>query len=530
MRPFAFLAVVALLLSTHVVSAQIVLGGAKRENVGRSINTTSMEIVPLVSPDASTLYFDRKFDTGNVGGVNDQDDIYFSTRLPDGTWSLAKNVGAPLNTPGSDVLFWISSDGNTALVHNGAVVKGKTVGMAIARRSKGAWQKPVPLTVTGVASLGGSYYAQVTPDHKKMLLAYAPNPSQPYDLDIFVCDAIGKDLIKWGKPRSLGPMINTSGFDGAPFLASDERTLYFASDGRDGMGSSDLFVSRRSDTGWTNWSLPENLGGAINTPLYEASLSIPSDGLDLYMSGAGFLDETSYGKADIYRIPLPQKFRPTVVVTVDGRLLAGKKGKQGLVRAESRTDGSELVATVSDKNGRFTLMLPGGAEYRLTGGADGYTEGSTEVDTRNVSTSKRMNATIQLSGSNTPPRAPGTTEDDGLFFPFGSAELTPSTIVVLERTLATLKRDQAEGVVSNVRVMGNTDDVGTDENNLDLSTRRAQVVRDWLVEHGIDASIVSVVANGESKPLLPNATNLGRAKNRRVDVHYIVTASSRPNQ
>src|SRR5690348_6950321 len=50
-----------------------------RENLGPAINTGSIEIMPIVSPDGKTLYFDRKNDSANTGGVADDDDIYYST-------------------------------------------------------------------------------------------------------------------------------------------------------------------------------------------------------------------------------------------------------------------------------------------------------------------------------------------------------------------------------------------------------------------------------------------------------------------
>lgn len=76
-----------------------------RENLGDKINTQYVEILPIISPDGKTLYFDRKYDKNNVGGEMDDDDIYYSELLPNGKWSECKNIGSPLNSVGSDVLF-----------------------------------------------------------------------------------------------------------------------------------------------------------------------------------------------------------------------------------------------------------------------------------------------------------------------------------------------------------------------------------------------------------------------------------------
>ena len=102
-----------------------------REHLGPAINTADIEIAPVISPDGKTLYFDRKYSFDNLGGTNDDDDIYYSTLGDDGLWSPAKNIGAPLNTMGSDVLFWIAPEGDVALVHNGGMINGRIVGLAI---------------------------------------------------------------------------------------------------------------------------------------------------------------------------------------------------------------------------------------------------------------------------------------------------------------------------------------------------------------------------------------------------------------
>ena len=521
------IAVVALLACT--AQAQEPFKGEQRENLGPAINSPSVEILPIVSPDGSTLYFDRKHDAANVGGAGDQDDIWFSTRQSNGTWSRSRNAGEPLNSAGSDVLFWISPDGATALLHSGIEVAGAPMGMAIARREGDRWGRPVPIRIEGITSLGESYYAHVAPDGRHMILAYATDTSRPRDLNLYVCTARGSDLTRWGRAVSLGASVNTTGFEGAPFIAADNRTLYFASDGRGGMGSSDLYLARRLDSTWTVWSTPENLGGQINTPRFEASLSIPADGRDLYISGAGFLDEPSFGGADIYRIPLPPEFRPAIVVTVEGRLLAGRRGVRGLVRAERVTDGSEAAATVSDKSGRFEMTLPAGVEYRLTGGADGYAEGVTSLDVRAITASRSIEATIVV-GAGRPsagrpsagrPRAEEPPSEPGIYFASGSAELGPQAIGGLERALATLRRDMAAGSVTSVTISGHTDDVGETETNVELSRRRAEAVRDWLVARGIDAALVRIEALGESTPAGANDTSRGRARNRRVEVTYV---------
>ena len=75
----------------------------------------------------------------------------------------------------------------------------------------------------------------------------------------------------------------------------------------------------------------------------------------------------------------------------------------------------------------------------------------------------------------------------------------------------------------SIKVHGHTDDVGSDAYNLELSEKRAQAVRDYLVQAGIGAEIITTKGYGKSKPLLAAKTPDARAKNRRVEVEIVDT-------
>ncbi len=83
----------------------------------------------------------------------------------------------------------------------------------------------------------------------------------------------------------------------------------------------------------------------------------------------------------------------------------------------------------------------------------------------------------------------------------------------------------AHGEISAIRVEGHTDDAGDDEKNLDLSQRRAQRVRQYLIDHGVDAQRLVAQGFGETQPLVPNSSRKNRARNRRV-VFVIVNSST----
>jgi len=72
-----------------------------------------------------------------------------------------------------------------------------------------------------------------------------------------------------------------------------------------------------------------------------------------------------------------------------------------------------------------------------------------------------------------------------------------------------------------VAIEGHTDNVGAHDHNVDLSQRRAQQVMAWLVAHDIDASRLEAHGYGPDRPIGPNTSAAGRARNRRVEFHIL---------
>ncbi|MFO1355329.1 MAG: OmpA family protein [Gammaproteobacteria bacterium] len=99
-----------------------------------------------------------------------------------------------------------------------------------------------------------------------------------------------------------------------------------------------------------------------------------------------------------------------------------------------------------------------------------------------------------------------------LEFAFNSAELTDAGKATLDEVAANMgKLKLIEGTVT-----GYTDSIGNDSYNQHLSERRAQAVVDYLLGHGISAGRLTAVGMGEADPVADNATEAGRAQNRRV--------------
>lgn len=111
----------------------------------------------------------------------------------------------------------------------------------------------------------------------------------------------------------------------------------------------------------------------------------------------------------------------------------------------------------------------------------------------------------------------------GVHFEFDSAALTAEAEDRLDSVINALK--SAEEI--EVKIAGHTDSIGSAAYNLKLSKERAESVKEYLVNHGIDPDRLTTVGYGETRPIAPNTTEEGRAKNRRVELHVVEEADGK---
>lgn len=111
---------------------------------------------------------------------------------------------------------------------------------------------------------------------------------------------------------------------------------------------------------------------------------------------------------------------------------------------------------------------------------------------------------------------------DSMQFNFDKATLRPANRELLSKIVGILLTSKNYGIY----VYGHTDDIGSEEYNLDLSERRAQTVREYLTENGIAPEIITSKGFGKSRPIVPGASAEARAENRRVEIGIVDTVIS----
>jgi outer membrane protein OmpA-like peptidoglycan-associated protein len=323
-----------------------------------------------------------------------------------------------------------------------------------------------------------------------------------------------KEDSTWTEPLNLGDVINSAAEEAGPFLALDDKTLYYSSKGFSGYGGSDIYVTKRLDDTWTNWSEPENMGKVINSSLDDTFFTIPANSEYAYYSRG-----VSENNLDIYRVKLPVIKVPEPWVTVRGKLVDGKTNApmDAKIIYQRLSDGKDLGISESNPNtGNFEIKLPAGEMYSVRAEANGYISESQPLDLRNVTAEQIVpdfNFTLRPIQV-VPIETDALITLNSIFFNFDKADLKPESFPELDRVVK-LMNDQSS---ITIEIAGHTDSIGTEEYNQWLSQRRANTVQRYLVSKGIGTNRIKAIGFGELKPVATNKQEKnGRELNRRVE-------------
>lgn len=490
------------------------------EQLDKTVNSEYSELNPLLSPDGKTLYFSRRNHPENIGGVNDKEDIWYSEMGPDGKWMLAKNMGPQFNNEFPNFVNAVSSatpDGKAVVLvlGNKYLDKGKMLaGVSLSSNIGGTWTNPKPINIEDDYNYNEKANYFLANTRKTMIMSVEREDSKG-GRDLYATFA--KNDSTWSKPLNLGSIINSVGEESAPFLASDDRSLYFSSNGFSGYGGNDVYVSKRLDDTWTNWTEPENMGPDINSKLDDLFFNIPSTSEYAYYSKGITEDNT-----DIFRVKLPMFLSPEPIVIVKGKLIDAKTGQPIGARIiyEDLTTGKEVgIAHTNPETGEYEIHLPGGKNYGFRAEAEGHLSENQNLDLRDfkkdgvVANKDIMLSPIELAAI----EKDATIVLNNIFFDFNKAGLKSESFPELNRIVDLMNQKST----MLVELAGHADATGPENYNLILSEQRAKAVGKYLTGKGIAKERIVVVFYGESKPIDTNATPEGRKKNRRVEFKIV---------
>jgi OOP family OmpA-OmpF porin len=314
---------------------------------------------------------------------------------------------------------------------------------------------------------------------------------------------------EWSYPVNLGPDVNAPGGSYSPFIAADGTTLYFAS-GRDGgHGGDDIYRTTVDSMGFAGPVL--NLGASINSDGNEAFFSIPASGDRVYLSS------TRGGVESLVAAPLEPWMRPGGVAVLNGTVIDAKthESLSATIRIEDlETDSVVYVGRTSSIDNRYSTVLRPGKTYGITISAPGYVFTSTHYSIADSTDYLELTRTFELEKLD----VNESFTLHNIFFEYNSAELTRESTSELRR-LGTLLSERKR---LRIEVGGHTDNIGSDEFNLDLSARRARAVREYLLKvSGIEPVRVMSRGFGARAPVATNDSDEGRQANRRVEFRIV---------
>lgn len=483
-----------------------------KENLGKTVNSNGQEVAPVISPDGRTLYFTRNFNKANIGS-SDRQDVWYSTLESAGagqpaTWSEAVNVGSPINNAGDNAISGLSPDGRTAYLIN--VYRpdgGLSFGISKSTRTRQGWSQPVECKIANNYNLHEKNQLEfcVAPDGKSIILAVQRKDTRG-NRDLYITHQQADQT--WTEPVSLGPVVNTADFESSPFLAADGRTLYFTSGGHPGFGNGDIFVTRRLDDSWTNWSEPENLGPAINTPEWDGYFTIPASGDYAYLSSrAG-----SMGEDDIFRLKLYQAIKPDPVAIISGQVLDSQSKKpiaSDVISSLADEQKETAKAEFDPETGEYKLILPTQKVYTIRAIKEGYFPTTETLDLSKDKRFRDIKRNLLLVKIEAGQKI--TMRD--VLFEQSQYNLVAGASTELDHVVDMLKKYPDMEIL----VEGHTDNQGDWDLNMKLSADRVRVVKDYLIEKGIVENRIQTKAWGPSKPIASNGTEEKRKLNRRVE-------------
>lgn len=471
-------------------------------NLGSMVNTQNDEYMATVTADESSIIFTRQIDNN--------EDFYQSVKK-DSSWTMASSISNNINT----VRF---NEGAQSLSPDGQFLfftgcnRAEGLGRCdiyVSQKQGNDWSKPVNLG-SPINTKGWESQPSISSDGKTIYFSSDRKGGLGgYDIWKSTLDSNGT----WTNPINMGENINTPYDEQSPFIHSDDRTLYFASDGWPGLGNKDIFMSSLDIKNQT-WNKPKNIGYPINTFANETGLTINAAGNKAYFSSNSI---KGFGGLDLYLFDIPNSIKPNFTNYVKG-LVFDAKTKKSLAAEVNIFDltSGNLLRTVytNTQDGGFLMVLPQGNSYSLNVFCDGYLFYSESFNVAFHQKNEPVNLQVPLNlievGNKVILR--------NIYFDSKKSILKAESKAELQNLINFLKTNPNV----KIEILGFTDAIGELKDNQILSENRATSVYDYLIKNNISAKRLSHKGLGENNPLNNNETETDKALNRRTE--FVITA------
>ncbi|MEA3443141.1 MAG: OmpA family protein [Bacteroidota bacterium] len=491
------------------------------------VSTNSDEFLPLISPDGDFIFFTHRFlETDKYTTIQKQVEYFsISQKRKDSTgnesFTEGRTMPIPFNQGARQGAAAITIDNNHIFMticqftditgqayencdiyssdyENGEWTDFRNLGPNV--NHENTWESQPSISSDGKTL----FFASIREDN----IGFKPGN---YTSDIYLSRL--DDDGNWQAAQNLGSTINTGGNEKSPFLHSDSKTLYFASDGRIGVGGYDIYYSKQLNG--NSWLEPVNIGYPINTQDDDLGFIVSTDGRKAYFSSNKL---NGGGGWDIYSFDLYEKARPEKVLFIKGYLIDEDGNKITDAKIEMRSAFTQRVAEgmVDKMTGKYAVAVSyePDEEFIMTVKKKDYA-----FTSRYFSPSDDMEYEIydELEIEIRPIEVGVTIKLHNILFDTNSDEFDDGSRVVLNRFIEFLKDNESV----KIDIHGHTDNIGAPAMNLDLSNRRAKAIERYLVSKEISHTRMRSKGFGESRPVASNSTEEGRALNRRTE--FVIT-------
>jgi outer membrane protein OmpA-like peptidoglycan-associated protein/Tfp pilus assembly protein PilF len=488
------------------------------------ISTSEDEYLPLISPDGELLFYTRQFmkeDINSIYGRRLTEEFTVANRA-DSTYMHyvdARAMPEPFNRGNNQGGISITIDNSTLFVTQCIPLDDyqyRNCDIYISHRTAYGWSEMKNLGPNVNGKLTWESQPSISPDGKTLFFASVRpenlGSSEDYQSSDIYFTCLQDDGT-WSKAQNMGKPINTEGNEKSPFFHADNRTLYFTSDGHDGLGGFDIFYSQQIDSAWT---VPTNIGYPINTEEDDLGFVVSTSGERAYFASNKLNGKGGY---DIYGFKLYEEARPDKVLFVKGKLINenGVAITDAKVEVQNATTREVTEGMMDNESGNYAVAMRVEEEteddYLMVVKRENssFTSRLLDPDEMDNNQPTEINVTVQ------PIETGQAVRLHDIYFDFASAEIQKKSFIVLDNFVDFLN----ENPNLTFEIHGHTDDVGNDQSNMALSKERAKTVYNYLLDKGINASRMNYLGFGEERPIATNETDAGRAQNRRTEFFIV---------
>jgi len=474
-------------------------------------------------------------------------DIWMSYIVNDSV-QIPIHPGYPINNalPNSLVSTGMSSD-EYVLINEFHPDGSMYAGFSRVHMGEDGHTYPEPMYIYGFNIDHSDVNMTMTPNGHELILSINGPESEGMN-DLYVSFYVRDNV--WSTPIHIGSVLNTPYQETTPYLSPDKRFLYFSSNRPGGPGGNDIYKSERLDYTWLKWSKPELVKGGVNSSF--------DDSQPYFDPAARYMYFTSKrdGRSDIFRQMLFEKPRLKNPIVVKGKIINSKTNQ--LTRGEvywGQLAAPNYLEYFNTYSGEFTLTLTEYEPYKFQLRKLNYHAPRILVDPRLIEQQGKDTVEIMFylqpgeldSVAMANPELnslPKSTETDAdakryhLIFPepvenadttntqdpassFYDIYFAKSKDIFLPKSdnaLFELSTKMKGNPNMEIMIIGHTDNIGDGGALVELSNKRAEAVKKFLVQNGISGKRIHTFGVGAADPLYENTTESNRERNRRVEI------------